>query len=68
MIRRAGREGEEKRVYGFAEETIRQRLPVRPRRRWEENIKVDHKELDGMACTEFAWLKMGTELVPEVGS
>jgi hypothetical protein len=26
-------------------------------------IKIDFKEMKGTACTEFAWLKFGTELV-----
>jgi hypothetical protein len=31
----------------------------RPRRRWENNIKVDLRGTDGLEWTKFIWLRMG---------
>ena len=31
----------------------------RPRRRWEDNTKMDHKKLVGKAWTGMFWLRIG---------
>jgi hypothetical protein len=36
------------------------RPPGRPRRRWENNIKMDLEEVRWEAWTGFVWLTMGT--------
>jgi hypothetical protein len=37
------------------------RRPVgRPRRRWEDNIKMDHREIGWGAWTGSIWLRIGT--------
>jgi hypothetical protein len=33
----------------------------RPRRRWEDNIKMDHQELGWGAWTGSSWLRIGTD-------
>jgi len=32
----------------------------RPRRRWEDNIKMDHREVGWVAWTGLIWLRTGT--------
>ena len=32
----------------------------RPRRRWEDNIKMDHQEVGGFVGTGWSWLRIGT--------
>ena len=32
----------------------------RPRRRWEDNIKMDLKEVGGVVGTGWRWLRIGT--------
>ena len=32
----------------------------RPRRRWENNIKMDLQEWDGVVGTGWSWLRIGT--------
>ena len=32
----------------------------RPRRRWEDNIKMGLQELEGVVGTGWSWLKIGT--------
>jgi hypothetical protein len=32
----------------------------RPRRRWEDNIEMDIRGIDGVVWTRFIWLRMGT--------
>ena len=32
----------------------------RPRRRWEDNIKMDLQEVGGCCGTEWSWLRIGT--------
>ena len=32
----------------------------RPRRRWEDNIKMDLQEVGWGECTELIWLRIGT--------
>jgi hypothetical protein len=33
----------------------------RPRRRWEDNIKMDLREVGGRARTGLIWLRIGTD-------
>jgi len=35
------------------------RLLGRPRRRWEDNIKMDHKEVRWRAWTGWIWIRTG---------
>jgi len=32
----------------------------RPRRRWEDNIKMDLQEVEGVVGTGWSWLRIGT--------
>ena len=32
----------------------------RPRRRWEDNIKMDFRKWEGVARTGWSWLRIGT--------
>jgi hypothetical protein len=32
----------------------------RPRRRWEDNIKMDHQEVEWGGITGSSWLRIGT--------
>ena len=32
----------------------------RPRRRWEDNIKMDLQEVGGVVGTVWSWLRIGT--------
>jgi hypothetical protein len=32
----------------------------RPRRRWEDNIKMDLQEVGGVVGTGWSWLRIGT--------
>ena len=37
------------------------KMPLRrPRRRWEDNIKMDLQEVGGAVGTEWSWLRIGT--------
>jgi len=38
----------------------RKRSLGRPRRRWEDNIKMDFQELGGVVGTGWSWLRIGT--------
>jgi hypothetical protein len=38
----------------------RRRPLGRPRRRWEDNIKMDLREVGGVAQTGLIWLRIGT--------
>jgi hypothetical protein len=38
----------------------RWRLLVRPNHRWQDNTKMAFKQYDGMAWTDFIWLRKGT--------
>jgi hypothetical protein len=33
----------------------------RPRRRWEDNIKIDFQEVGGLVVTGWSWLRIGTD-------
>ena len=47
--------GEERRIQGFGEETWRKETPGRPRRRWEDNIKMDLQEV---GCGSMDWIEL----------
>jgi hypothetical protein len=32
----------------------------RPRRRWEDNIKINLRKLEGVVGTGWSWLRIGT--------
>jgi hypothetical protein len=36
------------------------RLLGRPKRKWEDNIKMDLQEVGGVVGTGWSWLKIGT--------
>jgi hypothetical protein len=36
------------------------RLTMRPMRRWEDNMRMDLKEIGGKVWTGFIWLRAGT--------
>jgi hypothetical protein len=50
----------EKRVQGFGGKTRRKRPLERPRRRWEDGIKVELREIGWRVWSGFNWLKIGT--------
>jgi hypothetical protein len=53
--------GEGKRAYGVLEGRPEGRRPLgRPRRRWEDNIKMDLQEVGWEAWTGLIWLRIGT--------
>ena len=47
-------EGEERRIQGFGEETEGRR----PRRRWEDNIKIDIQEV---GCGVMDWIELAQD-------
>jgi len=47
-------------IYHFFNYDMRKRPRGRPRRRWEDNIKVDLREVEWDAWNELIWLVMGT--------
>lgn len=52
-----GTYGAEVKVYSILVEKFEARRPfVSPRHRWEANKRIDLKEIDGRAWTEFMWL------------
>jgi hypothetical protein len=50
--------GRERRLQGFSWEARRQEPLRRPRRRWEDNIKMDLREKGWMGRTGFGWLRI----------
>jgi len=46
-------------VQGFVGKPEGKRRLVRPRRRWQENIKVDLQEVGCGAWAVFIWLRIG---------
>jgi hypothetical protein len=36
-------------------------IRVRPRGRWEDNIKIDLQEVGGVVRTGWSWLRIGTD-------
>ena len=37
------------------------RLLGRPRRRWEDNIKMDPQEVEGVVGAGWSWLRIGSD-------
>ena len=55
------RMGEDRVVYRvLVGKPERKKLLRRPRRRWEDNIKMDLQEVGGVVGTGWSWLKIGT--------
>ena len=53
--------GEGRGVHGVLVEKPEGNRPLgRPRRRWEDNIKMDLQEMGGVVETEWSWLRVGT--------
>ena len=53
--------GERRGAYRFLVWKYEGRRPLgRPRRRWENNIKIDLQEVGWGAWTGFIWLRVGT--------
>jgi hypothetical protein len=50
----------EKRVQGFGGKARRERPLVKPRRRWEDVIKMDLREFGWGVWSGFTWLRIGT--------
>jgi hypothetical protein len=51
----------EKRVQSFGGKARRKRQLERPRRRWEDGIKMDLREIGwGGVWSGFTWLRIGT--------
>jgi len=50
--------GEERRIQGFGGETWGYRALARPRRRWEDNIKMDLQEV-GCGCMD--WIELAQD-------
>jgi len=44
----------------FFRKTEGKRLFERPRRRWEDSIKIDLREMGGKVWTGYVWLRVGT--------
>jgi hypothetical protein len=49
----------EKRVQGFGGKARRKRTLERPRRGWEDKIKMDLREIGWEVWSGFTWLKIG---------
>jgi len=47
--------GEERRIQGFGGETGGKEAAGRPRRRWEDNIKIDIQEV---GCEGMDWIEL----------
>ena len=55
------RMGEERGVYRVLVGKPEGNIPLeRPRRRWEDNIKMDLQEVGGGMWTGWSWLRIGT--------
>jgi hypothetical protein len=55
------RVGEEREVYKFVVGKPEGKRPLgRPRRRWEDGIRMDHRETDLGVWIGFDWLRIGT--------
>jgi hypothetical protein len=53
--------GEGRGVYGVLVGRPEGKRPLgRPRRRWEDNIKMDFREYESMGRTGFSWLRIGS--------
>ena len=55
------RMGEGRGVHRVLVEKTEGKIPLeRPRRRWEDNIKMDLQEVEGVVGTGWNWLRIGT--------
>ena len=55
------RMGEDRGVHRVLEGKPEGKRPLgRPRRRWEDNIKMDHREVGGVVGTGWSWFRIGT--------
>jgi hypothetical protein len=55
--------GERRGVHRFLMGKPEGKRPIgRPRRRWEDNIKMDLQEVGGVVWTGRSWLRIGNEL------
>jgi hypothetical protein len=55
------RMGEDRGVYRVLAGKPEGKRPLRrPRRRWEDNIKMDFRKLEGVVGTGWSWLRIGT--------
>jgi hypothetical protein len=52
--------GEAECIYGFGGKARRKRPLGRPRRRLEDNIKIDIREIGWGSMTGFIWLRIRT--------
>ena len=52
--------GEERRIQGFGGQPEGKRPRRRPRRRWEDDIKMDLLEVGYGVWTGSSWLRIGT--------
>jgi len=53
--------GERKGVYRVLVEKAEGRIPLgKPKRRWEDNIKMDLQEVEWGAWISLIWLRVGT--------
>jgi hypothetical protein len=50
----------QERVQGFGEKSEGKRPLGRPRRRWEDRIKMDLREIGWGVWSGFSWLRIGT--------
>jgi hypothetical protein len=51
---------DERCIQGFGGETLGKETTLKPRRKWEDSIKMDLQELDGEAWTGLIWPRIGT--------
>jgi len=55
------RNGEDRGVHRVLAGKLEGKMPLgRPRRRWEDNIKMDLQEVGGVVWTGWSWLRIGT--------
>jgi hypothetical protein len=61
MSRACSTYGEKRNVYMILVAKPEGKRPLgRPRRRWEDNVKMDLTEIDWAVLTGFVWLRIGT--------
>jgi hypothetical protein len=61
MDRACGAYGDDRGMHGVLVRKHEGKRPLRrPRRRWEDNIKMDLQEVGGVVGTEWSWLRIGT--------
>jgi len=51
---------EERNVYIFVGKPEGKKYLVRPRCRWEDNIRMGLREIRGKVCAGFIWLRIGS--------